>query len=103
MTMKILIDESLWHEAWLDTPFAAPSAYSAEAAMRLPGCHVKSKERNGQWPKFFGILVTYDVDTDRVVVRSKNLPPMTELFPDTNGKAIWVGTLADYHATWDCD
>lgn len=99
--MKASTDEREVHEAWLDTPFAAPNAISREEAFSTPGCHVKSKETTvadvtRRWPRYFGRLAS-SVD-DVFVVVSK--PPQQGI----DGKpTVWTGTFAQYAAMWECD
>lgn len=99
-------DKEAFFRACLDTPLGgAPAALVAEAHRRrdpslllsAPGTCVKSKERetrNG-FPKHHGILVTYDENTDYVLVRGHNSP--------VSPACVWTGTVGEYLAMWEVD
>jgi hypothetical protein len=99
--MKASTDETEYAEAVLDTPLSSPhNPESREEAMTIPGCHLKSKEIDkaslSRWPRYFGVLTSYDVTNDKVVVVSKT--------PHVDGKrTVWTGTIAEYTAMWLCD
>jgi hypothetical protein len=95
--MKASTNEVEYAEAFMDTPFSSPrDPRSREEAMRIPGCHLKSKEGDaaGRWPKYFGVLTS--IKGDIVTVISK--------IPHVDGKkTVWTGTIPQYLAMWDCD
>lgn len=106
--MKPTTDDVAYYEAFLDTPFAAPTIrtnsgelrgpVSALEAFKLPGCHVKSRELDGnnRWPRYFGRLVSCEGEV--YLVASK--PPDHGI----DGKpTVWTGTFAEYAAMWRCD
>jgi len=90
--------EHEWTEAALDLPFSTPmDAKSPGEAMLIPGCCLKSveRERPGGWPKYFARLVSIDQTNDRVLVISQVL--------GDSPRFLWTGTMAEYTAVWDCD
>lgn len=92
--MTRIEDVARWYEAYLDTPWRTGGSASPEAAMRMPGCCVKSKqlESPGVFPREFGLLVEF---TDvRVLVRSHD---------DREPRCIWTGTQSEYFSMWECD
>lgn len=103
--MKINTDNIAHYNALLDTPFSARirtnggevrSPNSASEAFDTPGCHVKSRETKGSWPRYFGRLVSRDLGI--YVVASK--PPGH----GENGQpTVWTGSFAEYTAMWKCD
>lgn len=104
--MKAVTEEVVYCEAILDTPFGAPvvrtnsgevrGPNSALEAFTIPGCHVKSREMDGRWPRYFGRLVS--CENDVYVVASK--PPAHGV----DGKpTVWTGTFSEYAAMWRCD
>jgi len=94
-------DVALWSEAWLDTPIRTAATHgkslSRSDAGKLPGNAVKTKERapNSVWPKWLGVLVSFDREKDSVLVRShaEDAPP----------RWVWRGTVAEYCAAWEVD
>jgi hypothetical protein len=104
--MKANTNDVAYCEAMLDTPFGSPliitnggevrGPNSASEAFGIPGCHVKSNEVVGQWPRYFGRLVS--CRDDLWIVASK---------PPTHGvdskPTVWTGTFAEYAAMWRCD
>lgn len=95
--MKMTEDDTAWAEAWLDTPLGSPiDARNTTDAMTKPGCAVKSKEREGvtTWPKYFGVVVSFDTAQDRVRIRSHR---------DNTPRRVWDGTSRQFFAMWECD
>lgn len=89
--MERLDDERAWADAVLDTPlWMARSARSKSDAMTIAGCCLKSHD--GKW---FGKLVTFDKDGDRVVVRGHGTMP-------SSPRCVWRGTVRQYLAMWGC-
>lgn len=92
-------DPATYHTAYMETVFAPRLAgLTREQAFLTLGACVKSielAEPNG-WPKHTGRLVTYDKQSDRVVVRSHE-DGITE------PRRVWTGTVAEYHAFWEVD
>jgi hypothetical protein len=106
--MKASTNDIAYCEAWLDTPFGSPlirtnggetrKPRNAAEAFATPGCHVKSHEKDGMWPRYFGRLTSYDREADLCIVSSK--PPTHGL----DGKpTVWTGSFAEYAAMWKCD
>jgi len=90
------IDDKKWYAAWLDTPMWMVNRPTNESeAAKEPGCCVKSRERDGIWPKHHGKLVSYDKEADRVVVRGHDSA--------VSPRFVWEGTTSEYHRTWICD
>jgi hypothetical protein len=109
--MKASTDDVAYADAFLDTPFGSPrvrtnggevrAPRSADEAFRIPGCNVKSREKDGKdgrWPRYFGVLVSCSDDGTLCIVRSK--PPTHGV----DGKpTVWTGTYAEYASMWMCD
>lgn len=93
---NMVIDDALWYTAWLDTPMWMRTSHgNPSEQMKEPGCCVCSREREGQWPKHHGKLVSYDEEADRVVVRGHDSA--------VSPRFVWTGTKAEYFRTWICD
>ena len=104
--MKRHNDTALYAAARLDTPFGVDPGRQSVAThpddlLDAPGVHLKSLERDGSWPKFFGILVKHGgpalewTDAD-VVVRSK-------VWSDGDEPIVWTGTFNEYRRMWMVD
>jgi hypothetical protein len=91
------IDDKAWYNAWLDTPLGMHRRGVIESdAMTIPGCCVKSREREGMWPKHHGKLVSYTDDLGgRIVVRGHDSA--------VSPRFVWIGTKEEYYRTWICD
>lgn len=86
-------------EMYQETPPAIEGEVprSALDAMHMPGCCVKSleKEKRGGFPKYFGKLCALDKKMDLVGVVGAAYMPEQEF--------IWLGTYAEYLRVWECD
>lgn len=96
--MEYINDETLWYEAWLDTPLDIPyirqrAARMPDDLLDVPGVCVKTRKLIAQWPVECGLLVSYEANA--VVVRGHGSP--------VSGKFVWRGTVAEYRATWTVD
>jgi hypothetical protein len=93
-----IIDDKAWFEACLNTPLGQPrAARSPDEAMRTPGCCVKSRalcSRTGL-PRDTGVLASFDDGNNSVLVRGHG--------DHVSPKFVWMGTILEYFATWDCD
>ena len=92
-------DRTQWHKLKVDLPSAmAKRASSAEEAMTLPGCCLKSRELRGstEWRRFTGKLLSIDLEADEVVVLSHE-----QTFGE--GLYVWRGTADQYADVWECD
>jgi hypothetical protein len=89
--MRFIMDDSQWHNAWLDTPFGSPGGLSKEEAFKTPGCCVLARDPQAEHQ--FGRLVTYS--EDRIVVRGYG--------DSTSKRFVWTGTKAEYYRTWEID
>ena len=93
---EIKKDVVVWHEAWLDTPFATPGpGLTHIEALKTPGCYVKQRQMvDGK--QVLGRLVS--IKDDVVTVRSN------EPYHDNHGQPfVWVGSVPEYLTTWKCD
>jgi hypothetical protein len=98
------VEESEWYQHYLDTPLGTPTnilgrpPVSASEAMTVPGCAVKSIERDDGphgFPKHHGRIKS--IDGDRIVVIAHaTRPPSVAPF-------VWEGTEDEFHTLWDCD
>jgi hypothetical protein len=93
VTMEMVVNEALWNEAFLDTPFGR-GADTIEKAFTTPGNCVKSIERDAHicFPKYHGVLVKYG---EECVVRGHN-SPVSDMF-------VWTGTEEEYRMFWEVD
>jgi len=92
-------DPAAFHAAWRDTVLGPKLAgLTREQALLTLGACVKSLERQSAhgWPKHHGILVSYDQDADRVVVRTHDDDVIEP-------RRVWTGTVAEYHECWEVD
>lgn len=95
--MKATNDQQAYHDAIMDTPFGAPpNPKSASDAMETPGCHLKSREMDGKWPRYYGRLVS--VKDGVYTVASKGPQHGPEGKP-----TVWTGTAVEYIRMWNCD
>lgn len=98
--MKRIDDMNRWSEAALDTPFGLPRG--ATTTFYPPGICVKSRDREGPRPKFFGRVVEFDEAKNYALVRSYG-----SRF-DVHGSAaeagtVWEGTVSDCLKMWEID
>lgn len=99
--MKIEKNQSLWYEAFLDTPLSTPRAgLTEERAFTTPGCFVKTHkphpELDAKGRVATGRLVS--ITKDVVIVRSN------EPYHDGQGQPfVWSGSALEYAAVWRCD
>ncbi len=98
------VEEAEWHQHYLDCPLGSPTDVLGRApetqaeAMTIPGCAVKSIEREDgphSFPKHHGKIKS--IDGDHIVVIAH---PMR---PDSVPPFVWEGTAASFHTLWDCD
>lgn len=91
---NMILDDTKWHEAWLDTPLVMARRASSKAeAMTIPGAAVKSIERGGDgMPLHHAKIVTYG---DEVVLRGYG--------DAVSPRFVWRGTQQDYYRLWECD
>ena len=104
--MKASHDTTDYHNAHMDTPFGPDPGRRAVAThpddlLDAPGVHLKSREREKGWPKFYGILVKHggrplEWTDAEVVVRSVNDGGMSK-------RTVWTGTVREYLAMWMVD
>ena len=100
--MKIECDKVAWTLVALAVPlFTSGSSTTAEAAARIPGCHVKSLELFSGFPKHFGRLAKHS--THECVVISKPDSMSRKQYPESEGCRVWTGTEQEYLAHWECD
>jgi hypothetical protein len=69
-----------------------------DVLLDCPGTCLKSIERDasmGGFPRFHGILVTYDAPNDFVLVRGHGSP--------VSPTCVWTGTVAEYRGMWQVD
>lgn len=96
MTMEATTDPVAYQNAWLDLPFGSPRARTKNEAHQTPGCHLKSNEKAGRWPRFFGRLVSFSPEMCIVVSKA----PAHGI----DGKpTVWTGTSAEYARMWEVD
>jgi hypothetical protein len=99
-------DPAAFREACLNTPFGGPDPKRvAEAHKRndpdvlidCPGTCLKSVDRDGPhgFPKHHGVLVTYDLKTNYVLVRGHGSP--------VSPACTWTGTVDEYRVMWRVD
>lgn len=93
MQMVEVHDEQAWLLMRLDVPLTPPGGPTAEAAARVVGNSVQSREPCQR----FGVLAHYDEANDHAVViaHGVTLPHLEH--------RVWSGSLADYHADWKVD
>ena len=99
--MERIDDEAKWQEAFLDTPLGLPenrvdqahAAGDPNLLLDVPGTCLKSREKDGPWPKHCGVLVRYS--ENEVVVRGHG--------SIVSPKCLWVGTADEYRRMWEVD
>lgn len=84
---------------WWNLPMTRPqNPASAAEAMTIPGCCVKSVEREKPmgFPRYYGRVLLYDPDGDDVCVIAH---------PDgrTPFYFRWRGCVREYQRLWECD
>lgn len=97
MPFPIVVDESRWFRAWENTSLVRGNYPTPQEAAKHSGCCVKTRERDAGtgFPTMTGVLVSYDADADRVVVRGYG-DFVSPCF-------VWEGSVRQYLSTWECD
>jgi len=89
---EITLEE--YGQLWLNAPIGMgdPPPKSSDEAMLRPGCAVKSKDKDGQWPRYFGKVCSYSEHKVVIVSYQVHAP----LY-------MWEGTPEEYLSLWNCD
>ncbi len=98
-----VFDNVMFANVFLDTVLAPiRRSFGPVDAMTIAGCHVKSIEvedtPGARFPKHFAKIQSYraatKTDPGRVVLLGKG--PIDKPY-------VWLGTVAEYEKTWECD
>ena len=101
-----VVEQTEWYQHYLDCPMALPNGAnpgSAFEAQGIPGCAVKSVERETRRgpgilhgaPVYHGKLKSIEGDHFTVIAHSLKV--------SSEPWFVWTGSKAEYYSYWDCD
>ena len=85
-------DDAEWSDLILEMPIGTPRALSEQAAVRIPGCCVKSRKREtGRPPTYHGRVLKNEQDEATVISHRGD------------DKFVWRGSQIQFEEHWACD